>query len=83
MSKETKKYGNWISIKDKLPDIGNCVLVTDGESIEMCSLHETANGMMWYSKLPECYGEILYWQPLPDISAIYQDLYGSREKNGY
>lgn len=61
----------WISVKDKLPETSNCVLVTDGESVEISRYDEG----VWYTASPYCYGEILYWQPLPDISEIYLETY--------
>ena len=67
----------WISVKDKLPETSNCVLITDGENVEMSRYYEG----VWRTESPCCYGEILYWQPLPDISAIYHDIYEKENKN--
>ena len=74
----------WISVKDKLPETSNCVLITDGENVEIGRYDEGVwyaelgryDEGVWYAESPYCYGEILYWQPLPDISEIYLEIYG-------
>lgn len=57
----------WISCDDRLPETSNCVLITDGENVEISRYDEG----VWRTESPCCYGEILYWQPLPDIREIY------------
>lgn len=76
MSEKNEKYGGWISVKDKLPETSNCVLITDGENVEMSRYDEG----VWHTESPCCYGEILYWQPLPDISEIYLEIQEKEQK---
>ena len=71
----TLESNGWISAKDKLPETSNCVLITDGENVEMSRYDEG----VWHTESPCCYGEILYWQPLPDVSTIYQETYGKKQ----
>ena len=63
---EIKPHGTWISCKDRLPEDTTCVLVTDGESIEITFF----DGEEWemYDGNDEhicIYGGVTHWMPLP------------------
>lgn len=56
----------WISVDDRLPENTMCVLVTDGENMEITSCRdgewEYHDG---YGNHYELYGGITHWMPLP------------------
>ncbi len=57
----------WIPVEDALPDDRKCVLVTDGEDIEITYF----DGSDWemrdqYGNHYELYGAITHWMPLPE-----------------
>lgn len=57
----------WISVEDALPNDRKCVLVTDGEDIEITYF----DGSDWemrdqYGNHYELYGAVTHWMPLPE-----------------
>lgn len=66
-----KKQSPWISVKDKLPDNQNIVLVRD-EYDGLCTayLHGPKSGFITYGE--EAYrkfGEITHWMPIPPLES--------------
>jgi hypothetical protein len=68
------KQSPWISVKDKLPDNQNIVLVRD-EYDGFCTayLHGPKSGFITYGE--EAYrkfGEITHWMPIPSFDEILE-----------
>jgi len=63
----------WISVKDRLPEDGVEVLITDGENIDVsfCELTyfgDDPNEMEWFGRIsPWHFGNITHWMPLPEL----------------
>lgn len=68
-----KNDKQWISCDERLPKERTCVLVTDGENMEI-TYH---NGTEWemcdqYGNHYELYGGVTHWMPLP-IPPLYTE----------
>lgn len=65
--------GDWISVKDRLPETRHAVLVytPHHKNIWAVSMHEDGNWYIWspYGRVylePDWHGPITHWMPLPE-----------------
>ena len=71
-SMETKVgiYGShWISVKERLPDDGVDVLITDGKNrdVSFCQPTYYDDSKEWFIRIYfGHFGKITHWQPLPE-----------------
>ena len=61
----------WISVKDRLPNDYQPVIVSDGEETEFAIFYDLYNGYGQTFVTPDCYEEeriegITHWMPLPE-----------------
>ena len=61
----------WISVKDRLPERGTEVLVTDGLHTMVTWCEDTINGVKWvdnyYTYVNVRFREVTHWMPLPEL----------------
>ena len=55
----------WISVKDKLSEVGRRVLVTDGKHVSFGYTLCGGEGNLWCAQFPCNGGEVTHWMPLP------------------
>lgn len=72
MAKKVSKDTGWVSVKERLPEEEICVLVTDGEHIEIASyiIISSYGKTEWTinSFFDDITGvEITHWMPLPEL----------------
>ena len=56
--------GGWISCSERLPKLGELVIVTDGVRVSATFLQGAGHYVLW--KYNNFLGEITHWQPLPE-----------------
>lgn len=69
LEQELRKY-EWISVKDRLPEMGMDVLVTDGLHTMVTWCENTNDGVKWvdnyYTYVNVRFKEVTHWMPLPE-----------------
>lgn len=55
----------WINVKDRLPDIGQCVLVYFHHRVQIMIYCREDDCLMFWTENKELYCYPKYWQPLP------------------
>jgi hypothetical protein len=72
LAKNNNVPGNgWISVKGRLPNVFQSVIVSDGEESEFAIFYDHYNGYGPTFVTPDCYEEeriegITHWMPLPE-----------------
>ena len=65
-----KAQTTWISVKDRLPETGTEVLVTDGLHTMVTWCEDTIDGIKWvdnyYTYVNVRFREVTHWMPLPE-----------------
>ena len=58
----------WISVKDRLPEFGEKVLITDvSGDVLVYSLEQTCSGECWWEdEYWNWYNDVTHWMPLPE-----------------
>ena len=62
---DVQPINRWISVKDKLPEVGKVVIVCD-KQVGVGAMELLSNGQWYHRGMAWSAEWILYWQPLPE-----------------